>query len=255
LIAVVVVLGFAGRFPRRWWIPAAGVFTALALLFSFVLPYVETLGTHRLRNPELRTAVRTLEQREGVARTPVLVDDVSDETTQANAISEGIGPSRRVFLWNTLLDGRFGLDEVKVVIGHELAHTARRHIWKGVAWFGLFVLPIAFVVAKVTRRRGGLRDPALVPLAALAATVIGVVATPVENLVSRRYEAEADWIALESTQTPGAARRLFARFATTSLQQPNPPTWEYVLLETHPTIMQRIAMTEAWRERHGAGAR
>jgi len=249
LIVVAVVLALAGRFPRRWWIPAAGAFTALALLFSFVLPYVETLGTHRLRKPELRAAVRTLEQREGVRGTPVLVDDVSHTTTQANAMSEGIGPSRRVFLWNTLLDGRFGVDEVRVVIGHELAHTARRHIWKGVAWFGIFALPIGFVIAEVTRRRGGLRDPALVPLAALASTVIGVFATPAENVISRRYEAEADWIALQSTHTPAAARRLFARFARTSLQQPNPPTWDYVMLETHPTIMQRIAMTKVWRAR------
>ena len=255
LLIVAVVLALAARFPRRWWIPAAVVFTGLALLFSFVFPYVETIGTHRVRKPELRAAVRALERREGVQGTPVLVDHVSDTTTQANAISEGIGPSRRVFLWNTLLDGRFGLDEIKVVIGHELAHTARRHIWKGVAWFGLFALPIGFIVAEVTRRRGGLRDPALVPLAALAASVVGVVATPAENVISRRYEAEADWIALQSTHTPAAARRLFARFATTSLQQPNPPTWDYVLLETHPTIMQRIAMTEAWRAWRAARSR
>jgi STE24 endopeptidase len=149
------------------------------------------------------------------------------------------------------LDGRFRLGEVKVVLGHELAHIARRHIWKGIAWFGLFALPAVFLVAEVTRRRGGLRDPALIPLALLVLTVFGVVAAPVENVISRRYEAEADWLALQATRKPVAATRLFERFATTSLLQPSPPTWDYVLLENHPTIMQRIAMVEAWREAHG----
>jgi len=261
LLTIVVVLVLTGFFPRRWWIAAAPAFTGLALLFAFVFPYIDTLGTHRPRGAAVREAAAQLERLENVQGTPVLVDDVSDTTTQANALSEGIGPSRRVVLWNTLLDGRFSFGEVKVVLAHELGHTQRRHVWKAIAWFGLFALPGAFVIAEVTRRRGGLRDPALLPLALLVLVVVGLAAAPIENEISRRYEAEADWIALETTRDPAAARRLFERFSSTSLQQPNPPVWDYVLLETHPTIMQRIAMATAWRSRQrqlppgGAGLR
>ena len=260
LLTIVVVLVLAGLFPRRWWIVAAPAFTALALLFAFVFPYVDTVGTHRPRQA-VRAAAAQLERLENVRGTPVLVDDVSDTTTQANAYSEGIGPSRRVVLWNTLLDGRFSFGEVKVVLAHELAHTQRRHVWKAIAWFGLFALLGAFLIAEVTRRRGGLRNPGVLPLAMLVLVLIGLAAAPIENEISRRYEAEADWIALETTRDPAAARRLFERFSSTSLQQPNPPLWDYVLLETHPTIMQRIAMATAWRSRQhqlppgGAGLR
>jgi STE24 endopeptidase len=250
LLVIVVVLVLTGRFPRRWWIGVAPALTAIALLFAFVSPYVTALGTHGLRSPALRSAATSLERREGVEGTPISVQDVSRTTTQANAMSEGIGPSRRVVLWNTLLDGRFSFGEVKFVIAHELGHTARRHIWKGVAWFGLFALPGALAIAEVTRRWGGLRDPGLLPLAMLVLVVFQLATTPIVNAISRRYEAEADWIALETTRDPVAGRGLFEKFSRTSLQQPSPPRWDYVMLENHPTIMQRIAMMDAWKARN-----
>jgi STE24 endopeptidase len=87
-----------------------------------------------------------------------------------------------------------------------------------------------------------------VPLAVLVLTVLSLLTAPVQNAVSRRYEAEADWRALAATKDPGSATRLFRSFQQTSLEEPSPPLWDYLWLETHPTLMQRIAMAEAWRE-------
>jgi STE24 endopeptidase len=66
-------------------------------------------------------------------------------------------------------------------------------------------------------------------------------------------EAEADWVALETTRDPGSAKELFQSFADTSLGDPTPPGWAYVLLESHPTLLDRIAMAEAWNERNRTG--
>ena len=77
------------------------------------------------------------------------------------------------------------------------------------------------------------------------------MAAPIENAVSRRYEAEADWAALQASHDPASARKLFMDFQRTSLAQANPPTWDYLWLENHPTIAQRIAMVEAWTRRFG----
>src|SRR4029078_7382326 len=95
----------------------------------------------------------------------------------------------------------------------------RRHIRKGIAWCALFVFPAAFLIATVTQRRGGLRNPANLPIAILVLTVFGLVALPFQNAVTRRYEAEADWRALVATKDPVAARRLFVRFVPTSLEE------------------------------------
>jgi len=89
-----------------------------------------------------------------VSEIPVRVEQV-DTTNAANAFAGGLGPSRRVVLWNTLLDGRFGDGEVRVVLAHEFAHHAENHIRKGVAWYTLLALPGAYLIARLTRRRGG----------------------------------------------------------------------------------------------------
>jgi Zn-dependent protease with chaperone function len=88
-----------------------------------------------------------------------------------------------------------------------------------------------------------------VPLSLLVLVVLGLVALPLENAISRHREAEADWIALQTTRDPSAATALFRRFVPTTLDDPSPSTIDYLLLENHPTIMQRMAMVEAWRVR------
>ena len=175
------------------------------------------------------------------------VQDVSSWTNQANAFTVGFGPATHVVLWNTLLDGRFSRGEEDVVVAHELGHVRSRHILKALGWTALLVLPTLWLVALVTRRRGGVGDPANLPLVILTLSVLALLAAPVENVVSRRYEAEADWRALNATRDPASARKLFEGFERTSLEQPNPPLLDYLWLENHPTLMQRIAMTERWR--------
>jgi STE24 endopeptidase len=180
----------------------------------------------------------------------VRVANVAGDTTAANAYSIGLGPSRTVIIWNTLLDGRFTNHEVRFVVAHELGHLARRHIWKGIAWGVLFGLPLFALVAYVTGRRGGLRRAENVPLAIFTLAVAGLVVTPLANAVSRRYEAEADWVALQATRDPSAGRALFVGFVRTDLQNPNPPGWVNILLEDHPSALARVEQVEAWRRLH-----
>jgi STE24 endopeptidase len=167
-----------------------------------------------------------------------------------NAFATGLGPSTSVFLYDTFLDGRFTHGEIAVVLAHEFGHVQRRHIWKGLAWYALFALPGAYLVTRAARRHGGLTEPEAIPPALFVVVALQILALPVFNVISRHIEAEADWIALQTTRDAPSAKRLFTQFSTTSLQQPRPPTWDYLLLENHPTIIQRIAMVEAWRARN-----
>ena len=105
------------------------------------------------------------------------------------------------------------------------------------------------LLARITARRGGLGDPGLLPYGVLVLLLLNVAITPLTNVASRRYEGEADWAALQADKDPASQTKLFQQFADTSLQQPNPPTWSYLFLDTHPTLMQRIAMAEAWKKR------
>jgi STE24 endopeptidase len=90
-------------------------------------------------------------------------------------------------------------------------------------------------------------EPEAVPLSLFVLVALSLLALPAQNAISRHMEAEADWASLEATHDPAGATALFRRFVPTTLSEPSPSSVEYVLLENHPTIMQRIAMAKAWR--------
>jgi STE24 endopeptidase len=245
-LALVIVMFLARRVGERWWLPGAMVFVGIAALFTFGSSYL-VIGTTPLDDPALRAAASEFERAQGVSGVPVSVEDVSGDTSQANAYAIGLGPSRKVVLWSTMVDGTFSDGAVRVVLAHEIAHHSSEHLPKGVAWFGLFAVPSAWLLMRVTRRRGGMASPAAVPLALLVVAVLQLALAPAQNVISRRMEAEADWKALQTTRDPGSARALFVGFGETSLGDPDPPGWAHLMLDTHPTLAQRVAMADAWR--------
>jgi STE24 endopeptidase len=244
-----IVMGLAAWLRDRWWILGAPVFVALVAGYAFVQPYM--LGGLEDPKPEIVLESRDLARKQGIEPVPVKVDEVKKYTTAANAMVVGIGPSRRVILWDTLLDGRFKDREVRVVLAHELGHISRNHVLKGVGWFALFLVPAAILVAAVTRRKGGMYRPEAVPLALFVLIALQVATTPLQNVVSRHVEREADWVAFETARDPAAAISGFRRLAITSLSEPDPPEWDKLLFGTHPPVIERIEMTEAWQRREG----
>jgi STE24 endopeptidase len=246
-LALAIAMGLAGRL-RRWWIVATPLFAALALLSTLLSTYL--IGnTHPLRDAALAANARELAATEGVPGTEVVVQKVSRSVTAPNAEAVGFGPTRRVVLWDTLLDGRFNRRQIGVVTAHELGHIAHGHLLRRIGWLALFLLPATALVALVTRSRGGLAHPEAVPLALFVFVALQLLTLPLWTLVSRHEETEADWSALQATREPATARTLFERLAITSLHDPNPPAWSYVLYADHPTIAQRIALTQAWPAR------
>jgi STE24 endopeptidase len=242
-VLLAIVLALAQRLGRNWWLVAAPTLVAVFFALQVTAPYLDGGGTHAVRSAALRTEIRMLERREHAGSPDVRIADVSSRTRAANAFSEGIGPTARVTLWNTLFGPGFDRAEVRFVVAHELAHLARNHIARGVGWFALLVLPILAATAYAT----DIRRPAAVPLALLVIALLRVAVLPLQNAISRRYEAEADWIGLNGTRDPTAARGLFTGFVATSLEDPSPPGWVHVLLDDHPTPLQRVELARAWR--------
>jgi STE24 endopeptidase len=244
LAAVAAGMALARRLGRRWWLAATPLLVAASALLVLVQPLLgPTL--HPLRRPTLAQEFRDRGVKVGVER-------VRKRTRTAGAEAIGVGPTRRVVFTDTILDGRFDRRALRFVAAHELAHLERHHLLKGLGWFALFALPCTWAIATLVARRGGLAEPGAVPAALLAAFCLQLAAIPVGGAIARRYEAEADWLALRSTRDPAAARRLFGDFARVNLDQPDPPRFAHLLLDDHPTLLQRIAMAEAFRRGRGS---
>ena len=255
--AVAIVMGLAGPLRRTWWVAAPPAFAALALLQVFVGPYLLP-DTQPLHDARLAAQVRSLARADGLGGgVKVQVENVHRETPAPNAEATGIGPSRTVVLWDTLLRGqRFTEAELRTVLAHELGHLQRNHLLKKISWFTLFSLVIAAAVAAATRRRGGMYAARAVPLALFIYVALQFIASPLANVISRRYEREADWIALRSARDPATQRSMLTKLTLIVSDDPNPPTWEYVMLADHPTAVQRLALANAWQQRnHSAAAR
>jgi STE24 endopeptidase len=256
-LAVALLLALAIWLGRSWWI-AGGAALAVAgagLLLAYPLVVQPLFNSFRpLPDRALAAKIQALAREEGVTVKSVEVSDASRQTTAPNAYVAGIGPTRRVVLFDTLFDGRFSDPEILSIAAHELGHVGRRHIWKGLGWFALIVIPCAFLVARVTDRWGGLPNPHAVLPGLAAAFVLFLLTLPLSNTISRRYEAEADWIALRTTEDPAAFIGVEQAFVRSGLTDPTPPSFYSFWFATHPSPMQRIAMAKAFTDRSRGGS-
>src|SRR5262249_40291464 len=182
-IAVAIVMNIARFLPRFWWVAAVPIFVGIALLQTFVGPYL--LGGHPLRqdDPRLAAAAERLQRKEGLSGIPVKVLVVHDYTPEENAFTTGVGPGRRVFVFATLLHGGLNRRQLETVLAHEFGHQARDHLWKQIGWYALFAFPEAYLIALATRRRGGISRPEAIPVALLVAVVFTLATIPLENVV------------------------------------------------------------------------
>ncbi|MFL5959121.1 MAG: M48 family metalloprotease [Gaiellaceae bacterium] len=234
-----------------WWALPAGAALALAVLFlSFVAPVVLEPLFNRFRpldDETLAAALRRLAERSGVPVREVLVADASRRTTKVNAYVSGIGRTRRVVLFDTLLEAADAA-AVEIVVAHELGHRRDRHVAKLtlLAMAGA-VAAVAILWAVLGTRVG---QPRTLPEALLLLLACELAALPAGSSLSRRWERAADRCSLDLTEEPAAFARAHVELARRNLSDLRPPRLVYALLFSHPTPPERLAFGRAWRAAH-----
>ena len=251
----VLALALVRRFRERWWIPGAGVVVVFGVASVFLIPLlVEPLFNkfEPLPRGELRSEVLQLATRSGIDIGEVFRVDASRRTTGANAYVGGLGATKRVVLYDNLIEG-FPPDQVRSVVAHELSHVKNRDLPRGLLWLAIVALPGALVVQRLSERITGPagRDsgPAVLPALALSLALVSFVVGCASNVLSRRVEASADTFALRLTEEPAAFIALERRLAVSNVSQPDPPALTQLLFATHPTTVERIAAGEAYSRR------
>jgi STE24 endopeptidase len=242
------VLVFAmRRFGRRWWAPAAAVAVGFAVVMTYLSPILIEPIFNRfqpLPEGELRSDVLELADKAGVKVGEVYEMDASRRTTAANAYVGGLGSTKRVVLYDTLLR-EFSPAEVRLVVAHELGHVHYDDVPRGLLYVAI-VAPFGMLaVARLAERWAPSGGPAAVPAVALALAVMVPAVTIVSNQLSRAVEARADRFSLELTGEPDALIGFQKRIVVQNVSNPDPPDWVSFLLGTHPTAMDRIGQALA----------
>ncbi len=237
------VVALTRRYPRSWWAPAA----AGSVLFGTVLAAVAPVLLDPIFNDftpleegETRADVFDLARAAGVKVGEVYSVDASRRTTAANAYVTGLGPTKRVVLFDTLLD-RYDRDEVRVVVAHELAHVKGRDVSRGVLFAAIVAPAAALAVQRLSWRLSPQRGtPATLPALALAAGIVSAPIGLIGNRLSRALERRADAISLELTDADGAFVSFERMIALQNVADLDPPGWVSTVLATHPPTAERI---------------
>jgi STE24 endopeptidase len=240
------------RFPRGWWLPASGAIVAFGVAMTYAGPIVLDPIFNRftpLPPGQTRSDVLELARSAGVDVGEVYEVDASRRTTGANAYVNGLGHTKRVVLYDTLLEN-FERDEIRLVVAHELGHVRYADVPRGLLYLAL-VAPAGMLGAALLARRlapDRLDGPAALPALALAVVALSTPITAISNQLSRRIEARADSYSLKLTRAPQPFIDFERRITVRNISEPDPPGWARILFGTHPTTLERIGAAEAFRE-------
>jgi STE24 endopeptidase len=263
-----LLLGFialARALHRTWPAVAAPAGAAVVLFLSFIAPAVLEPIFNRfvpLGDEDLAARLRALADRAGVPVRDVLVADASRRTRKENAYVSGLGRTRRVVVFDTLLARAEPL-HVALVVAHELGHRRKRHV---AMWtlLGMAGMVVAVTVLWILLRNGavlgsigaaGPGDPRVVPFLLLTGTALEFIGLPFQSALARRWETAADRFSLELTGALEVFEASHRDLAVANLSDLDPPRLLYLLLFTHPTPPERIADARRWAAQRGLSVR
>ena len=247
------------RSPRRWWLYTAVLSLPVMFFVMLVEPiWVAPLFHHfgPMQDKQLETQILALADQAGIEGGRVFEADMSVDTNAVNAYVTGLGSSKRIVLWDTLL-AKLDARQVRVVMAHEMGHYVLNHVRQGLLAGFCGILAALYLVHRAAnwllRRysdRFGfehLSDVASLPLLLLLVQTAALAMMPIGLAFSRHLEHEADRFALELTHDNRAAATAFVRLQAENLSNPHPGPLYKFFRASHPSLAERIEFANDYR--------
>ena len=262
-----ILYAVSRRSPRRWWLYFWLLALPILLFISFLQPLVidplfNKFEPLQSTHPELVESIEKVVSHAGltIPRDRVFLMKASEKTKQVNAYVTGLGASKRVVIWDTIIAAEPG-PMIMHTLGHEIGHYVLGHIWSGFAFFAALAL-VLFYLAKrffdwALAKSGtawdirGPDDWASLPLWIMIVFLLSFLSTPIGNAFSRYQEHEADRYGLEVIHgivaNPGeVAAQAFQVEGEIDLQDPDPPAFIEFWLYDHPAVNDRILFSRTY---------
>ncbi len=250
-VAALALLGI--QLFKRWWVVLWLGSIPVIILGIVITPLIiDPLFNEfiPLKDPVLRTDLLNEAGRAGIEGSRVYQVNKSKQTTTMNAYVTGMGVSKRIVLWDTLL-AKLDHDEIIGVMGHEMGHYVLHHLWKGMAFGVLISFVILFITQYFYRDRG---DPETLPKLLIIVSTIGFLLSPITSAFSRHIEHEADKFGLELTHLNEATASAFVKFAEDSKVDPDPPRFIELWRYSHPAPQRRIDFALTYKPWNAGGS-
>ncbi|MEO8231985.1 MAG: M48 family metallopeptidase [Ignavibacteriota bacterium] len=236
------------QFGDLWWLVFASAMFLISVVLSQIFPIVILPIFYKilpLDDEELKTRISNLAKGAGIKVENVFTFDMSKNTKKANAAFTGLGKTKRIILGDTLLNN-YLKDEIETVIAHELGHYKYKHIIKNIL-FGTVSSFITFFIISILYKNSlswfefeSITQIAALPLLSLWAMIIGLIQSPIGNILSRNYEYEADRYAIESTLKPESFISTLNKLTDQNLGDREPHPFVEWFFYSHPSIKNRI---------------
>ncbi|HSD64449.1 MAG TPA: M48 family metallopeptidase, partial [Ignavibacteriaceae bacterium] len=252
VIGIPVLLLFyyvLNRFGQLWWLPFAIILFILSVVLARLVPVIILPLFYKitpLEDEDLKMRITRLAKDAGVKVENVFKFNMSKNTKKANAAFTGLGKSKRILLGDTLLDN-YGKDEIETVVAHELGHYKKKHIIKNlfigtIASFGtLYLISLLYDISIGWFGFKRIQEIAALPILSMWAMLISLIETPLTNILSRRFEYEADVYAVTVTNKPAAFISTLNKLTEQNLGDKNPHPFVEWFFYSHPSITNRVS--------------
>jgi STE24 endopeptidase len=239
-------------FHSLWWLPFAIIMFFISVVLSQIFPILIFPIFYKItpiENEDLKERIKLLASNAKLKVENVYKFDMSKNTKKANAAFTGLGKTKRIILGDTLL-GNYTPEEIETVIAHELGHFKKKHIIKNIiigtasSFLTLFIIASLYQISLSWFGFENITQVAALPLLALWSTLIGLVQSPLGNILSRKFEYEADEYAITETKNPGAFIKTLEKLTDQNLGDKDPHPFVEWFFYSHPSIKNRIAAIE-----------
>lgn len=256
-LIMAVLYGLIRRAPRTWWIWGGGVSMLGILVLMILAPvFIQPLFNDFKPAPPgpMRDTVVAMAEANGVPHDKIFIYDGSKQSNRYTANVSGLFGTARIAMSDTMFKQGADIAEVKAVVGHEMGHYVHAHaIWRAVplalvAMLAFFLVDRLYPMVAGWVGAGNLRgiaDPAAYPVLAIMFAVLGLLATPITNAVTRLGEADADTFSLERVNEPDGMARALVK--TIDYRAATPSALEEALFYSHPSVGSRVRKSMEWK--------